>query len=70
MTDPASDVPAEAPADLLVAPPPPVTGVDAVDEALAELATALAGPLDQRVAAVERGHDLLRRALDEPDRSG
>ena len=46
---------------------PPSTGVPAVDTVLADLAVAFRLPLADQVAAVERGHDQLRRALDEPD---
>lgn len=43
---------------------PPTTGVVQVDEALAELAPLLGGPLDEQVAALEHAQDRLRRALD------
>lgn len=50
-------------------PVPPSTGVSAVDAVLAALAVAFRLPLAEQVAAVEQGHDQLRAALDEPDRS-
>lgn len=46
---------------------PPSTGVATVDAALSDLAAALDLPVAEQVAAVERGHERLRRALDEPD---
>lgn len=49
--------------------PVPSTGVTAVDAVLADLAVAFRLPLAEQVAAIERGHDQLRAALDEPDRS-
>lgn len=48
------------------APAPPTTGVPAVDEVLGDLATAFTLPVAEQAAAVERAHDRLRRALDEP----
>ncbi len=44
--------------------PPPTTGVAPVDDALAELAPTLDGPLGEQVGALERAQDRLRRALD------
>lgn len=46
---------------------PPSTGVASVDAALGDLVAAFELPVADQVAVVERGHEQLRRALDEPD---
>jgi len=44
------------------------TGVEAVDQVLAEVAALTQSPVDQHVQVFERAHDRLRRALDaQPD---
>lgn len=60
--DPARDLSAareQAPADL------PPTGVDQVDDVLADLAGVQDKSLDEHPAAFEEAHDRLRRALDD-----
>ncbi len=46
---------------------PPSTGVAGVDAVLGDLAAAFSLPVAEQAPAVERAHDRLRRALDEPD---
>ncbi len=45
---------------------PQTTGITAVDQVLAEVATVADRPVSDHVEVFERAHDQLRRALDAP----
>lgn len=45
---------------------PETTGVESVDQVLAEVAAVADAPVSDHVAVFERAHDRLRRALDAP----
>jgi hypothetical protein len=42
------------------------TGVESVDQVLAEVAATAGAPVSDHVAVYERAHEQLRRALDAP----
>lgn len=47
-------------------PPPPATGVPAVDEVLGAVAGLPERPLPEHGGVYEEAHNALRRVLDEP----
>ena len=52
---------------------PETTGIEAVDQVLADVAAVTDAPVSEHVAVFERAHDQLRRALDaqpEPSTDG
>ncbi|PKH39874.1 hypothetical protein SAMN05192575_11844 [Nocardioides alpinus] len=52
---------------------PETTGVESVDQVLADVAAIADAPVSEHVAVFERAHDRLRRALDaqpEPSTDG